>query len=207
MDKLTIALNLRAREPLSCERPELRPAAVLLPIFPAPEGLSVCFIRRPVDMRHHGGQIAFPGGGAESGDLDLAHTAVRETHEELGIDPGCIEILGRLDETWTPSGYRMTPFVGWLEEFPRLEPDPREVAEILRAPLELLMEPERLRIEYWDRDEVRYRIVFFDIPGGPVWGATARVLYRFLQLTFGWRSEDLEPWETSLRRTTRGSPE
>ena len=207
MDRTTIATNLRAHLPVPCDRLDLRPAAVLVPVFPTDRGLSVCLIRRPEAMRNHAGQIAFPGGGFDIGDRDLSHTAVRETHEELGVDPAQIEILGSLDETWTPSGYRMTPFVGWLEGPPIWTPDPREVAEVLCPSVELFMEPNCFRQEYWERGGVRYRVAFFDIEGGPVWGATARVLFRFLQLGFGWRSGDLEPWEIPATGTDSGAPE
>jgi len=200
MDKLTIAKNLQAVPARSCGRPYLRPAAVLVPLFPGPGGdLKLCLIRRPQSMRKHAGQIAFPGGGFEDGDRELARTAVRETHEELGIDPGCIEILGALDETWVvPSGYRLNPFVGWLDRLPALCPNPDEVAEVIQVGVNELLRPEIFRTEIVRRADHTHRMVAFEVPGGPIWGATARVVFRFLQLAFGWRADDLQPWDEPL---------
>ena len=199
MDKLTIAENLSAAPARSCDRPHLRAAAVLLPIFPAESGsLKLCLIRRTQTMRNHAGQIAFPGGGFEDADEELVRTAVRETQEELGIHPTSLQILGTLDEVWVPSGYRLTPFVGWMDHLPDLTPNPVEVAEVMCAELNDLMNPKNFREELLQRANYQHRMVAFDIPGGPIWGATARVLFRFLQLAFGWRADDVQPWEVAL---------
>ena len=195
MDKEQLRSQLSRAPIIEVTRAGLRQAAVLVPVYPDRSGLSVCFLRRPEAMRSHAGQIAFPGGGYEDQDGDLGQTALRETHEELGIEPTRVELLGRIDETWTPSGYRMSPYVGWLQEPPELRPNPREVSEVLQVEVAQLMEPRLLRHEYWDHQGQSYRMVFFDIPGGPIWGATARILYRFLQSGFDWRQDDDEPWE------------
>jgi 8-oxo-dGTP pyrophosphatase MutT (NUDIX family) len=199
VNRLNITENLRGSETRPCGRPELKPAAVLLPIYPDEEGvLRVCLIRRPQAMRSHAGQIAFPGGGFDAGDESLAATALRETHEELGIDPSCVEILGVLDEAWVPSGYRFTPFVGWLDQRPVLRPNPAEVAEVLQPEVGGLMLPGVFREEMLERGDQRHRMVYFDIPGGPIWGATGRVIFRFLQLACGWRREDVRPWDEPI---------
>lgn len=199
MNKQTILDSLQAHPSRPCSKPQLRRAAVLLPLYRNTSGdMCLCFIRRPQAMRKHAGQIALPGGGFEEGDEDLARTAVRETHEELGIDPSHVEVLGALDEGWTPSGYRITPYVGWLEELPSLVPSAAEVAEVIHVSLKTLLDPSIFREEYVDHDGYRFRMVSFDIPGGPIWGATGRILFRFLQLACGWKSEDDLVWDAPI---------
>jgi 8-oxo-dGTP pyrophosphatase MutT (NUDIX family) len=191
---------LRAHTPLGCDRQGLRAAAVLIPLLPTAEGLRILLIRRPTSMRTHAGQIALPGGGHDGSDVDLAATAVRETWEELGIEPSRVEILGQLDEVWTPSGYVMTPFVGWIESPNELRPNLAEVDEVVTTSVEELTAPGAYREELWDYEQKAHRMVFFDLAAGTVWGATSRILFRFLQIGLGWKAELDHPWESGPPR-------
>lgn len=145
----------------------LRPAAVLLLLDQG----QLWFIQRARSMRHHAGQIAFPGGKHEPSDADLWHTALREANEEIGVDPQAVQPLGRLDECWTPSGYRIRPFLGWHAESLL---QPRLSGEVERAfavsVLDLLGMPTGLP---WPKYPTSY---------GEIWGATARMLYQWLEL-------------------------
>jgi 8-oxo-dGTP pyrophosphatase MutT (NUDIX family) len=160
------------------EQRELRPAAVLLPIVARREP-SVLFTRRTPNLTRHAGQVSFPGGRVEQGDLSLVETALRETREETGIDPRFVSIAGFLDAYETGTGFAIAPIVGMLEEGFTLLPDPNEVSEIFEVPLDFLLNPknrERKSREW----QGRFR-EFWAYQYGPhyIWGATAAILVNF----------------------------
>lgn len=160
----------------------LRPASVLLPLYEAGSEAGVLFVRRSDHLGKHAGQIAFPGGGRDRWEDDL-QCALREAREEVGLDPGDVEILGALDRRPTVTGYLVSPFVGLLRRWPiDLVPDPSEVASIFTVPLERLVEPGVLRVASL---EGRREIDFFDVGDDVIWGATARILREFLELVLG----------------------
>lgn len=163
------------------DRPALRQAAVLLPVVCREDSLSMLFTRRNESMRQHAGQVSFPGGAMESGDIDAIATALRETREETGIDTGYITPLGFLDCFDTVSGFCVSPVVGLVREGFVVAPDPREVAEVFEVPLDYILEPDRMQ-----RSEIlwhgRGREIFeFDYAGKRIWGATAAILQNLLR--------------------------
>ena len=119
-------------------------AAVLVGLVPRAEGLQVLLTRRNDDMRHHPGQVSFPGGTMESGDADAAAAAVREAGEEIGLMPGQIQPLGYLDPLATITGFRVLPLVAVITPDYVARPDPREVADVFEVPLGYLLAPENL---------------------------------------------------------------
>jgi 8-oxo-dGTP pyrophosphatase MutT (NUDIX family) len=127
-----------------------RPAAVLVPVYDGPGGPTLVFIRRTTRVNHPG-QVAFPGGRPEPGDRDLLQTALREAHEEVGLNPGEVTIVGALPvvETVT-SNYAIASFVGRLLDRAVLRPQPEEVDAILDVPLEALLAPGMPLDEEWD---------------------------------------------------------
>jgi len=154
----------------------LRPAAVLVAFQPGPAGPEVILTRRSSRLRHHPGQIAFPGGKPEPQDADLARTALREAHEEVGLDPAAVEILGELTSHDTVTGFTITPVVGRvLRPFDPVS-EAGEVDEVFAVPLVHLADLGRYRIERrrWLGQWRNYHVV----PWGPyyIWGATARIL-------------------------------
>ena len=155
----------------------LRPAAVLVLLMPGPEGGRLLLTRRSARLRHHPGQIALPGGRCDAGDPSLEATALREAHEEVGLDPARVEILGRLNPHETVTGFSVTPVVGRLRAPFRPVPEAGEVAEVFAVPLGHVTDPGRYRIERrrW-RDTWRN---YYVVPWGPyyIWGATARILH------------------------------
>lgn len=159
----------------------LRPAAVLLPLYSRDGEDLLLFTRRTETLRHHRGEISFPGGAAEATDDTLDATALRETEEEVGIDASAVTILGRLDDFVSVHAYHVTPFVGLLAEPPQLDPDPAEIAAVIELPLARLCEPARWHRENW-RHRGRLEPVFFcTVDDHQVWGLTAAILRQFLQ--------------------------
>lgn len=174
-----------------------RPAAVLVPLVERPAGLSLLLTLRSEALLKHSGQVAFPGGRVDDADADAKATALRETWEEIGIEPDTIEVLGELPRYRTGTGYVITPVVGLLDarmELESLRLEPAEVAEVFEVPLGFLMNPanHQRRLFSWRQDEMHFERTFFSMPWRPdpsqereyfIWGATAamlRNLYRFL---------------------------
>jgi 8-oxo-dGTP pyrophosphatase MutT (NUDIX family) len=161
-----------------------RAAAVLVPLFEAGGEAHVVLIKRPETMPSHRGEIAFPGGKFEDGvDADLRATALREAHEEVGLAPGNVEVVSRLDGIGTvATRFTITPYVGFLPGpgRPSLEPNPREVVRILEVPLSELLDPAVYREERWDTHTADFDVHFYELPDETVWGATARILTGFL---------------------------
>lgn len=118
-----------------------RAAAVLIPIVAHVSGATVLLTQRTLHLRHHSGQVAFPGGRLESGDRSPDDAALREAHEEVGLDPRCVEIIGRLPEYLTGTGFLVTPVVGLLGASFVAQPDPSEVHDVFEVPLSFLMDP------------------------------------------------------------------
>ncbi|HUI47326.1 MAG TPA: CoA pyrophosphatase [Acidimicrobiia bacterium] len=159
-----------------------RAAAVLVPLYEADGETRVVLIKRPESMPSHSGEIAFPGGKFEPGvDADLQATALRESHEEVGLSPGEVEVVARLDGIATfATRFTISPFVGFLAARPVLVPSPREVVRILEVPLSGLLDPDAYREERWDTRGTDFSVHFYDLEDETVWGATARILTSFL---------------------------
>jgi 8-oxo-dGTP pyrophosphatase MutT (NUDIX family) len=160
-------------------------AAVLVPIVHRREGAQVLFTQRTPHLDDHAGQISFPGGRVEAEDAGREETALRETEEEIGLARARVTLLGRLPDYAIPSGFRITPVVGWVEPPFTLKPDPFEVADIFEAPLEHFLDPANYqRREYRFRGRHRH---YMAVPyrGRYIWGATAGMLYVMCRLLAG----------------------
>lgn len=171
------------RSDRAVDHPPPRPAAVLVALLEGEGGQSVLLTRRPSHLRAHSGQIAFPGGRAEPADADRRMTALREAHEEVGLPPDAVDVIGMLPEYLTASGFAITPVIGAVRGRPALVPDPAEVDEIFEVPLGWLMDArnhQRRRILFEGRERVIYampwqpastpRVEYF------IWGVTAAIL-------------------------------
>jgi 8-oxo-dGTP pyrophosphatase MutT (NUDIX family) len=152
------------------------PAAVLVPIVNRHPELTLLLTQRNADLPDHPGQISFPGGRAEPEDASLAHTALREAAEEIGLPAERVAVLGELAPYETVTGYRVTPVVGWIEPPFELKPDPIEVADVFEVPLAFLLD--RLNHQRHYRMLGDMRVDFWAIPYGEryIWGATAAML-------------------------------
>ncbi len=158
-----------------------RTAAVLVPLFPDDEGVSLLLTRRAATLRHHGGEISFPGGGWEEGDTTLAATALREAQEEIGLPGSSVDLLGSLTPLYVPPSRNCVhPFVGWIGQLPPLRYNRAEVAQLLRVPLVACLRPNARQERTWWRDGRRYQAPGYGVNGFYIWGATAMVLSELL---------------------------
>jgi 8-oxo-dGTP pyrophosphatase MutT (NUDIX family) len=151
-------------------------AAVLVPVVTHADGLTVLFTRRTQRLRSHSGQVSFPGGRAEPDDAGADATALRETEEEIGLPRSRVEVLGRLPEYMTRTGYRVTPVVGLVTPPLELVPDAREVDEVFEVPLDYLLDPSNHHRE--SRDIAGRSVGYYamEYQGRVIWGATAGML-------------------------------
>ncbi|MGD0526946.1 MAG: CoA pyrophosphatase [Polyangiaceae bacterium] len=147
-------------------------AAVLVPLFERDGEAHVWLARRPQSMRSHAGQVAFPGGKRDPADASLLDTALRETHEELGIPRASVDVLGALDGVVTITGFTISPWVGWLAPDVELVPSSAEVARVFAAPLRVFLE-EPKGIFPWRG---------WTVDGELVWGATAAIVRGFVAI-------------------------
>jgi len=166
-------LNPELKKP---EERKLRAAAVLIPIIEKNGELHVILTMRSSALKHHPGQIAFPGGKLDESDKSLEDAALREAFEEIGLPQAKVNVLGNLPTHETVTGFTVTPVVAHVTSDFDEVPEPGEVAEVFTVPLAFLTEPSNFQIEYrrW-RGQKRY---YYTIPYGPyyIWGATARML-------------------------------
>jgi len=175
---------LAAYEPVRVALDGFAPAAVLVPIVTeAGQPDRLLFTERRHDLSTHAGQIAFPGGKHDAEDADAAATAIRETTEELGIEPAAIEVLGALDDVPTPTRFVITPIVARLRGPLAMRPNPAEVASVFAADLGALADPER----YTSNGErsflgVTYQMHEYRWEPHRIWGATARMVHQLMAL-------------------------
>lgn len=176
---------LAARVPLRLPPdPTRRQAAVLLPLFRHAADYHLVLTKRTDTLKHHKGQIAFPGGAFDPSDGDLLTTALRESYEEIGIRPEDVTVVGRLDDMATfATSFTISPFVGVIPYPYSFRPNPLEVATIFEAPLSVLADPAVFRSFVRTREDgVRIVDYEYHIGGHVIWGATARIIQHFLQL-------------------------
>ncbi len=175
--------------------PTARAAAVLMLFGESSQGPDLLLIERAHGMRTHAGQVAFPGGASERGDDGPAATALREAHEEVGLDPAGVRAFGTLPALWVPpSNFAVTTVLGWWQEPSPVEPvDTREVAAVLRVPLRDLLDPAR---RFTVRHPSGWLGPAFDVGNGLVlWGFTAGVVARLFAAA-GWE----RPWDQTRQR-------
>ena len=179
--QMKMATAVRQTQPGPQDRP--RSSAVLSLLHTTPDGLALVFTLRPTSLRHYGGQISFPGGGAEPSDLTYADTALRETEEELGISTHDIRILGELTSLFIAHSQNLVHhFVGWLPVLPPLNPNPFEVDRVLQVPLNALLDPRSLDTYCWPRDGLMLSAPCYRVGETCIWGATAMMLNELLEV-------------------------
>jgi len=162
--------------------PGLRDAAALVLLFPRRAIPHLLLTVRSHHLPHHAGQVSLPGGEVEPGET-IEAAALREAHEEVGVQPASIRVLGRLSPIHIPvSGYALHPVVGLAMVEGSWAPHAVEVARVLEAPLSDFLDAARLRVENRLVGGRQYTVPFFEIDGEEVWGATAMVVAELLAL-------------------------
>lgn len=162
----------------------IRPAAVLFGILPRKEGPTALLTLRPDTMADHAGQVAFPGGKVDPLDLDEVAAALREAHEEVGLSPDEVDVLGKGAPYVTGTRYRITPVVGLLPHDFSPVPEPGEVAAVFETPLEFLMNPANHQTgEAFYKGRHR---TYYEMPhnGYRIWGVTAGIIRRLYQTLY-----------------------
>ena len=164
--------------------PPARAAATLLLLYPDQDGeLTVPLTVRHAKLRSHAGEVSLPGGAVETGDTDRAAAALREAHEEVGVEPSAVRLLGNLDDVWIPvSNYQVRPFVGSLPGRPGLIPQVQEVAAVVELPVRRLLAPDAVDEEEIEVSGFRLRAAVYRYGGERIWGATARTLAMFAEV-------------------------
>ena len=174
---------LATRPAVAMEVQGLRRACVLIPLIATDDGWSILFTRRSESLAVHSGQIAFPGGAVEDGE-SLPDAAVREAEEEVGIPPSYVEIVGRLDDLITNSGYLVAPFVGVIHEPIEYVMQESEVAEVFEVPIEALLDQRNPEVRYVEFRGKAYPAYFYHYGGYEIWGLTGRILKTFLDVVW-----------------------
>ncbi len=166
-----------AREGLTC-------AAVLIPLLRVEDQWHLLFTRRTDRVETHKGQVAFPGGSCDPGDQDIIATALRETHEEIGVPPADVRVLGQLRPMPTVTGFLVTPVVGVMRWPALLRLEAHEVSRAFHVPLDWLLDPANLEERLYTRSNGTSEMVVFYQPydGETIWGVTGRIVADFLRL-------------------------
>jgi 8-oxo-dGTP pyrophosphatase MutT (NUDIX family) len=185
-----IAQTLRSRTPELIAGNGHKPAAVLIPIQERPDGDYLVLTQRGDQLPTHKGQIAFPGGRVDVGDKDIFHTALRESEEEIGINPEQVQILGRLDEFTAGYGLVVTPVVGVIPAHYQFRIDPRETTAVASVSISSLMARSNFTLDH-KLSPGGHPSYHFYVNGWDVWGVTARILVQFLQLAYNFKAKNL----------------
>lgn len=156
-----------------------RPASVLLALLERPTGPTVLFTERAAHLKDHAGQVSLPGGRLAPGE-SAAEAALREAHEEVGLVPASVSVIGTLDAFITGTGFMITPVVGIVEDATFVaQPDPREVAGVFEVPLPLILDRTAMRVGYFERHGSQLLTYELHYESRRIWGATAAVLRNF----------------------------
>jgi 8-oxo-dGTP pyrophosphatase MutT (NUDIX family) len=165
------------------ERPG-RPASVLLALLDRPNGPTVLFTDRAAHLKDHAGQVSLPGGRIAAGE-SAAEAALREAHEEVGLEPAAVDIIGSLDEFLTGTGFAVMPVIGVVADREFVpKPDPREVAGVFEVPLGVILDRSAMSVGYFERHGARLLTYELLYGGRRIWGATASVLRNFQDVIF-----------------------
>lgn len=182
-----ISKALSARSPQTIAGNGHKPAAVLIPIQERQDGDYLVLTKRADHLRTHKGQIAFPGGRVDAHDADVVETALRESREEIGIDPARVRILGRLDEFTAGYGLVVTPVVGVIPAHCEFRLDPAETTAVASVPISTLLEPPNFTMNGY-LSPGGHPSYHFYVNGWDVWGVTARIIVQFLELVYDFKA-------------------
>lgn len=181
---------------------DMKEAAVLMPLFVKDEKWHILLSQRSGKVEHHKGEVSFPGGARETEDQSLEQTALRETWEEIGLPEDRVRVLGRVDDHYTYSGFRITPFVGVIPHPFDFKISKIEVDHLLEVSIESMLDISRYEVHktgfFGDNN---YTCTFVHDNGDIIWGATARIIVHFLNLIYGLEIPNLT-WNRPAEKTS-----
>ena len=183
LDYHQLAERLRNYPRQTIPTENLRPAAVLLPLFERDGKASLLCTIRTEHLEHHSGEISFPGGASDATDADFIDTACRETEEEIGVHRDSIEILGRMDDFYSIHGYHVVPVVGIIPPPETLQIEAAEISAVFEAPVEFFRDPKVHHVEDWKHQGRVHPVDFYRYGTHVIWGLTAAMLRQFLAIT------------------------
>lgn len=162
-------------------------AAVLVPLFNKDDRPHVLLTKRSEFVEHHRGEISFPGGKVDPTDADFVSCALRETSEEVGVDPKDVRIVGELDDFYTvATRFLVVPFVGYIPHPYEFTPSEREIAGMLQVPLEIFFDPSVRNEDVWILQGRPVEVISYRWNEHTIWGATARILKHFTEIVENW---------------------
>lgn len=162
---------------------DAREAGVLILLYPHNGSVFTVFIQRPDYIGVHGGQISFPGGKKELADLSIIETALRESKEEVGVDPSEIRVIGTLTPLFIPvSNTLVTPVAGWIDNRPDFNHQAEEVVFLIEGEIKRFLEPSIVKTKPFEIKGEMIDIKYFDYNGHVIWGATAMILNELLMI-------------------------
>lgn len=166
--------------------PKTRQSAVLILLFPNGNNIDTLLIKRPVYDGPHSGQVSFPGGKFDEADSDIQATALRETFEEVGVNPTDISIIGQLTQLYIPvSNMMVHPFVGVINIKPEFNPNIKEVERIISVPIKQLANPKNRSVKVITSHGKLITAPYFNVSREFIWGATAMILAEFVEIING----------------------
>jgi 8-oxo-dGTP pyrophosphatase MutT (NUDIX family) len=174
---------LQRRPAIEMSAPKYRRACVLVPLVRVESQWSILFHRRAANLAAHSGQVAFPGGAVEEGET-LEGAAIREAQEEVGIRGDAVELIGRLDDLITNSGFLVAPFVGVIRERTEYVLQEAEVVEVFEVPLDALLDVAQPEVRYVAFRDGSYPVYSYRYGDYEIWGLTGRMLKSFLDLVW-----------------------
>jgi len=180
VDQIRTILSSRKRRVI--EHPPFSHAAVLVPLFKKGEDCHLLFTKRSDQVKHHKGEISFPGGVVDEEDLELINTALREAHEEIGLKKSDVQILGILDDIVTITEFIVTPIVGLFPYPYPFKVSEVEIAELIEVPLSSLLREKSFSDKEIIRGGQKEIVYAYQYEKHIIWGATARILKQFLDL-------------------------
>lgn len=184
-ERIRRILSQREKQNIMTADAPLVPAAVILPLYQKEGEYHILLTKRTEKVEHHKGQISFPGGARHEEDRSLEDTALRETFEEIGVQPEDVEILGQLDNMGTvSSNFLITPFVALIPYPYEFAANRDEIDELVEIPIAALLDEKNYREEFQIYEGRPYWSNVYEYRGKVIWGATARILKQFLDLVF-----------------------
>lgn len=172
------------RSPRRLRIPGFTPAAIIIPFFNINDEAHLLLTLRTDQVEHHKGQVAFPGGAREEQDNSLHETALRETHEEVGIPPEIVNIFGQLDDFPTITNFLVTPYIATIPYPYPHQINHQEVAEILEVPLDLFLSDQAFEMKEKDFEGNTYPVYYYYFKHAVIWGVTGFIINRFIELVF-----------------------